>query len=394
VGGQSAGAWPRVNALPPLQNVNNNVGFGLDATLAKLTPDGGALVYSTFLGGTREDRAMGVAVDQRGNAYLTGITYSPSFPLIAAFDTTCANCASSGPIPGSAEAFVARISLLNLAPAGVADEYSTDEDVELVVPAPGVVANDSDLNGDALSAVLVTGPAHGVLELDAAGSFRYTPDGDYHGPDGFVYKAADGALESAATAVSLTVSPVNDAPIADAGGPYTVTAGGTIPLQGSGTDVEGSALQFDWDLDADHVFETAGPTPTFSAGPAPGTAVVRLRVTDADGATGTAEAPITITARPLDAVDDALTVLRPRRLRHLLDVLANDVAGTAGGTLRVTAVTQPERGRVRIVRDGKAVAFRVGFAFRGTVTFTYTVGDGLGGLDTATATVTVMAPVP
>ena len=64
----------------------------------------------------------------------------------------------------------------------------------LTVPAPGVLGNDSDPDGDPLTAVLVTGPSHGSLTLNANGSFSYTPAADFAGSDSFTYRASDGTL--------------------------------------------------------------------------------------------------------------------------------------------------------------------------------------------------------
>ena len=100
-------------------------------------------------------------------------------------------------------------------PSGVPDSYAAVEDVVLVVGIPGVLANDSDPDGRPLTAVLVSGPLHGELTKFAAnGSFKYKPSLNYHGPDSFVYRAVAGGVQSAATTVTLTVAPVNDAPVA------------------------------------------------------------------------------------------------------------------------------------------------------------------------------------
>jgi VCBS repeat-containing protein len=77
-----------------------------------------------------------------------------------------------------------------------------------------VLANDSDLDGDALSAALGSGPAHGTLVLNANGSFTYTPAANFHGSDSFTYRASDGDLASDAATVAITVTSVNDAPTA------------------------------------------------------------------------------------------------------------------------------------------------------------------------------------
>jgi VCBS repeat-containing protein len=96
------------------------------------------------------------------------------------------------------------VLLNNDAPVAANDAYTTAEDVALTVPAAGVLANDSDVDGDRLTAVLVTGPAHGTLTLNADGSFTYTPALNYSGPDSFTYRASDGSLSSSAS-VAITV---------------------------------------------------------------------------------------------------------------------------------------------------------------------------------------------
>ena len=78
--------------------------------------------------------------------------------------------------------------------------YAATEDTPVV--AAGVLANDTDVDGDALTAVLVSGPAHGSLTLNADGSFTYTPSANYNGPDSFTYKANDGQADSNVATVS------------------------------------------------------------------------------------------------------------------------------------------------------------------------------------------------
>jgi VCBS repeat-containing protein len=100
----------------------------------------------------------------------------------------------------------------NQAPTAVDNAYTTAEDTPLTVTAPGVLGNDSDPDGDPLSAVLGSGPSHGTLTLNANGSFSYTPAADYNGADSFTYRASDGSLTSNSATVTLTVSAANDPP--------------------------------------------------------------------------------------------------------------------------------------------------------------------------------------
>jgi uncharacterized protein (TIGR03437 family) len=83
----------------------------LDAFVTKLNATGAGLIYSTFLGGTRGDIGSGIAVDASGAAYVTGVTYSPDFPVM--------NAMQSG-LRGSADAFVTK-----LAPSGLELAFST-----------------------------------------------------------------------------------------------------------------------------------------------------------------------------------------------------------------------------------------------------------------------------
>ena len=84
------------------------------------------------------------------------------------------------------------VNPVNDAPVAANDAYTTDEDTPLTRPAPGVLANDTDVDGATLTAVLVTGPAHGTLALNADGSFTYTPAANFNGSDSFTYQASDG----------------------------------------------------------------------------------------------------------------------------------------------------------------------------------------------------------
>jgi len=98
------------------------------------------------------------------------------------------------------------ITPVNDSPVAAADTYTTDEDVELGVAAPGVLSNDTD--DGPITAVLETDVANGTLLLVADGSFTYTPDADFFGEDSFTYKAFDGELYSQVVNVNVTVNEV------------------------------------------------------------------------------------------------------------------------------------------------------------------------------------------
>jgi uncharacterized repeat protein (TIGR01451 family) len=108
------------------------------------------------------------------------------------------------------------VSETDLAPIAHDDAYATDQDLSLLVAAPGVLTNDldGDLPIQTLTAALDTGPVHGDLVLNSDGSFLYTPDQNFYGADDFSYTVSDGELDSTAV-VSLTVRATGEPGLAD-----------------------------------------------------------------------------------------------------------------------------------------------------------------------------------
>lgn len=96
---------------------------------------------------------------------------------------------------------------VNTVPVGVPDSYVTHRGVPLVVPAAtGVLANDTDAQGDPLTALQGLIPGHGSFSIQPDGGFTYTPDPNYHGPDNFLYYVSDGP-NMASALVELKVLP-------------------------------------------------------------------------------------------------------------------------------------------------------------------------------------------
>src|SRR5439155_1154700 len=111
---------------------------------------------------------------------------------------------------GSANSNVATVSVtvnaVNDAPVAVNDSYSVNQDSTLNIAAPGALATEPDPDGDGISAVKVSDPAHGTVTVNADGSFSYTPTAGYVGSDNFTYKANDGSLDSNVATVTITVN--------------------------------------------------------------------------------------------------------------------------------------------------------------------------------------------
>lgn len=152
---------------------------------------------------------------------------------------------SDGTDPGpQGQAFT--IIPANRPPSASDDNYSTPEDQALIVSdsTNGVLGNDSDPDGDPLSASISSTPDHGSLTLNDNGTFEYVPEENYNGSDGFGYQVSDGEGEIDEGSVDLTVSAVNDAPRVTVNEGLTVSQTGQRALSTSNlsaTDVEDGA---------------------------------------------------------------------------------------------------------------------------------------------------------
>jgi len=130
-------------------------------------------------------------------------------------------------------------------PVATDDSYQLDEGSLLVVSAAnGVLSNDTDADGDPLSATLGTNVTNGSLTLFADGSFNYQHDGSESVSDSFTYSVSDGSTSDVGT-VTITVIPVNDAPVfttelVD----QSIDEGALLTCDYDATDAEGDALTF------------------------------------------------------------------------------------------------------------------------------------------------------
>ena len=100
---------------------------------------------------------------------------------------------------------------VNEPPVAAADTARTAEDAEVLID---VLANDTDIEGDALRVESVTAPSHGSARISSSGGVEYAPEADWHGSDRFTYTVADGNGGTAEAEVVVAVSAVNDAPVA------------------------------------------------------------------------------------------------------------------------------------------------------------------------------------
>jgi len=100
------------------------------------------------------------------------------------------------------------VTPVNDPPVANNDTYTTTQGSSLVINPPGILGNDIDVDGDPLTAILITDVSHGTLALAADGSFTYDPVAGFSGNDQFIYLTSDGNGNSNSVTVSINVTPV------------------------------------------------------------------------------------------------------------------------------------------------------------------------------------------
>ena len=256
-----------------------------------------------LLDGSAAADGLTFAVQRDATGAVTGAAITGTLPASLTGPVSIRVTATDrGPgLPLSAtDTFVINVQSVNHAPVGVADTYAATEDTALIVnAASGVLANDTDSDGNPLTAILlpnvepstgiVRGPSNGTVTLNADGSFRYVPNANFAGRDTFVYKASDGNLVSAETTVTVDVAAVSDGAAA-----LTVagrqTQGQTLTAT-LGTDPDGAGVvapTLQWlRVNANNTTTQVGTGPTYLVQAADAGLTLRVQTTyvDAQGFT-------------------------------------------------------------------------------------------------------------
>ncbi|MBC8003080.1 MAG: tandem-95 repeat protein, partial [Opitutaceae bacterium] len=193
----------------------------------------------TLTGTDVETSSLNFAKTSPAHGALTGtapnLTYTPATHYNGPDSFTFT--VSDGVLTSTSATISISVNPVNDAPVASAQTVATNEDTPL-----GITLSGSDIDGDTLTTFSVTvQPLHGTLTGTGANR-TYTPDANYTGPDNFSFKVSDAALQSVAAAmVSISVNPVNDAPVASA---QTVATNEDTPLgiTLSGSDIDGDTL--------------------------------------------------------------------------------------------------------------------------------------------------------
>jgi uncharacterized repeat protein (TIGR02543 family) len=219
------------------------------------------------------------------------------------------------------------VAVSNQPPVAIAQSVTTAEDTAKAITLTG-----SDPEGSNLTYTVVSNPAHGTLS-GTAPNVTYTPDANYNGSDSFTFKVNDGTLDSTPATVSITVTSVNDEPVAMAG---------VDPVVGSITDefyfwatdsydVDGTITGREWQINGTVVSTNAEFLYTFATG---GAYTVTLAVWDNEGASGSDSVEVNV-SEPITPVVSV----------SVLDGVAGEPGLAVGGgrfqVSRIGELTQP-----------------------------------------------------
>ncbi|MBI2956409.1 MAG: tandem-95 repeat protein, partial [Acidobacteria bacterium] len=238
--------------------------------------------------------------------------------------------ANGGVDTSAAQMFIINVTPVNDAPVAANDIFTASQDTPLNVAAPGVLVNDNDADGDPLMVDLtsVTMPANGTLMMNADGSFTYTPNTGFTGPDSFMYEATDGTANSAAATVTINVF-ANQPPTAvdDTGMMNEDGAPLTILVLANDSDPENDPLM------VTAVTQPANGMATFTANdvtytPNPDFNGMDMFTYDVSDGISTSTANVTVTVNP---VNDAPLFTAGPDQTVLEDSGAQTVAGWATG---------------------------------------------------------------
>ena len=291
------------------------------------------------------------------------------------------------------------VTAVNDAPVAANDSATVAEGGSVAIAASTLMSNDSDAEGDTLSVTVVGGAVNGTVTLSGdKATVTYAHDGSETTTGSFTYTLSDGAATATGT-VSVTVTAVNDAPVA-VNDTATVSEGGSVAITSS------TLLANDTDADGDTLSVTAvggavngtvslsedkaTVTYTHDGGE---TSIGSFTYTVSDGtATATGTVSVTVTAvndAPV-AGNDTVTVAEGGSVAITSSTLLSNDSDPDGDTLSVTAVGGPVNGTVALSADKATVTYTHDGSENTTGSFTYTVSDGTAAA-TGTVSVTVTA---
>jgi VCBS repeat-containing protein len=294
-------------------------------------------------------------------------------------------------LDGFATSAVATVTIMvrntNSPPIAQPDQYVTTKNVFLNIPAlNGVVANDFDVDGDTLTTLLVSSTGRGTLSLNPNGSFVYTPALNFSGSDSFSYRVSDGKATSATATVTLIVSNINSAPLAQ---PDQYATTKNVPLNitptsgvlGNDSDIDGQTLVALLVTSTTQGTLSLNPDGGFNYTPAPNfTGVDSFSYRATDGLSTSAVATVTLTVSatnsfPIAQADQYVTTRNvPLNVATAAGVLAND-SDADDEALTALLVSSASHGTLSLNTNG-SFSYTPALNYVGSDFFSYRVTDG------------------
>ncbi|MGH8665118.1 MAG: cadherin-like domain-containing protein, partial [Burkholderiales bacterium] len=282
----------------------------------------------------------------------------------------------------------------NAVPVAEDDTAAVAEDASVAID---LLANDTDVDGDALAVEIVTGPEHGSAIVEADGTVTYTPQANFFGSDAFTYRVFDGQVSSDVATVAIEVNAVDDAPSAQ---PLSVQtdedASVVIDLAAAVSDIDtdAAALSLEIVTAPMHGTLSANPDGTYTYTPATdyfGPDGFTYRAVD--GSLTSDVANVEIALAPVNdapVADDESYVLFEGQTLNVAAAQGLLVGDTDadGDALSVAFFTDPQHGTVQVFDDGSFV-YTPQAGFEGLDGFSYRVADGFGGEAVGTVTLEV-----
>lgn len=280
------------------------------------------------------------------------------------------------------------VTAVNDAPVANDDTATVAEDGSINID---VLGNDNDAEEDELSVIKVSDPANGSVTLENDGTFTYEPDANFTGEDSFTYKVNDGEFDSADATVTITVTPVNDAPVANDDSASTDEGEAvTIAVLDNDNDIDSNTLSVikvadpangSVELNQDGSF-TYTPAANFTG---EDSFTYKVNDTQADSNTATVTIVIgSVNDAPV-ANDDSFSTNEEQAVNG--NVLDNDT-DEEDDDLTATKISDPANGDVTLNEDG-SFTYTPDQNFNGEDSFTYQANDGSLNSNIATVTITV-----
>lgn len=356
-----------VNDLPVAiaKSVSAAINTALPITLTGTDAEGSALTYAI--------------VTPPAHGSLSGtapnVTYNPTTGYTGADSFTFR--VNDGTANSVAATVSITVSAGNTVPVATPKTVATSEDTSVAIVLTG-----TDADGNSLTYSVLTNPTKGVLS-GTAPNLNYLPNANANGSDSFTFRVNDGTANSTAATVNISISAVNDAPVAAAKS-VTTAKNNAVAIVLSGTDVEGSALTYSV-LTSPTKGVLSGSAPNLTYTPntnATGSDSFTYRVTDGSANSAAATVSITVTNanQAPQAASKSVATMKNKEVPIQLSATDAD-----SNPLSYRIVSQPSAGS--LTGTPPNLAFKPETGFVGNASFTYVANDGT--VDSAPASVTI-----